>query len=339
MSGKKFIFIVVIAVILLVKGIVPLHFGNDNIYYLTQKDSLDCAIILDNDMYSSKGRPVGFHYELLRLFGDYTSTTVIIDPPAESPICWEKLLAQEYDILVVNIKDSVPAAYKERILLTAPIRDNYHWAVAKENTETLNSINFWFAAFKRDKSYKQVTNRYFRSYRIEPYIEGNLQANALSPYDGIIKKYSKYIGLDWRLLSSVVYQESRYSIGAASHRKAQGLMQVKSSTAKRYGIENIYDPELNVKAGTLHIDYLCNLYRKEGLDSANVIKFALGAYNAGEGRIQESREVAAANGLNPDKWEEVTQAFSIMNNFSGKETIRYVDEVLARFEQYKTVIN
>lgn len=340
MFGKRLIITIsAIIIIIVVKGVVSYRSPYDSDYYFIKKDTLNCAIILEDDMYSSKGRPIGFHYEMLRLLGDYTNTNVVIESKENIQTIWDKLIVGEYDILVVSDNDSIPPKYKEELLFSVPIRENFSWVVSTNEGNILNSINFWFAEFQKDKHYKRVTNRYFRSYRIQPHIEGNSQATALSPYDDIIKKYSTYFGIDWRLLSSVIYQESRYSIGASSHRNAQGLMQIKRSTAKSYGIDDIFDPELNVKAGTLHIEYLLNIFRKEGLDSTNVIKFALGSYNAGEGRIQECRQAAAKLGLNPNDWEEVTQSFESMNNFSGKETIRYVNEVIERFEQYKVVIN
>ena len=127
-------------------------------------------------------------------------------------------------------------------------------------------------------------------------------------------------------------------MGAQSSRSAKGLMQIKQSTAARYGIDDIYDPDLNVKAGTLHIDYLLNIYRKEGVDSANVIKFALAAYNAGEGRIQECRNVADSLGYNANEWDEVVKVFDKMPNFSGKETKRYVNAIMEKYESYKEII-
>ncbi|MDD4670983.1 MAG: transglycosylase SLT domain-containing protein [Bacteroidales bacterium] len=327
-------------VIILIWMITPSQVGNDNNFYTFSKEKVECSILINGGMFASKGRPVGFNYELLRVFADFNNCIANIDPPAESYDCWKELVKGNYDILVVNINDTVPEYYSDMIFLSVPINNNGVWAVTRDNLKMLNAINFWLAEFQDDKSYKQMIYRYFRSYKIEPYlVPDGEKVSALSPYDAIIKKYSKYIGVDWRLLSSVIYQESRYSMGAESPRNALGLMQIKKGTASRYGIDNLYDPELNVKAGTLHIDYLLKMFHDQGIDSANVIKFALASYNAGEGRIMECRQVADSLGLDPNNWDEVTKAFSKMPNFVGKETIRYVNAILERFENYKQIIN
>lgn len=311
----------------------------DDSYFKYQGRELTCSIILEGSMYQSSGRPVGFNYELLRIFADYNYCTMTVEPPIPSPDCWEKLIKNQYDILVFNLTDSIPEEYLDKLYISVPIRGDNVWIVAKDRRQTLNAINFWLAKFQQGKSFKQIMYRYFRSYRIEPYQESDLSVNALSPYDAIIKKYSKYIGMDWRLLSAVVYQESRYFMGAQSTKSAKGLMQIKQSTAARYGITDLYDPDLNVKAGALHIDYLLDIYQNDGIDSANVIKFALAAYNAGEGRIQECRKMADSLGYNANDWEEVVKVFDNMPNFSGKETRRYVNAILEKFESYKQVIS
>ena len=62
-------------------------------------------------------------------------------------------------------------------------------------------------------------------------------------------------------------------------------MQIKESVAKSYGVENIYNPQENIKAGTLHLKRLQNMYKKMGADSLNAILLTIAAYNCGEGRI------------------------------------------------------
>ena len=330
--------IIFLLVILLIRELFSDDRSSIDNYYKSDINELACSIILEGGMYYSYGKPVGFNYEMLSYFADYNNDIIKIDPPQPSPACWDSLINGNYDILVISTHDSIPKHYLNRIYTSVPIQENNVWAVSKKNIKLLNEINFWFADFKNDRLFKQLKKRYFRSYKIEPYLEQNTVAYGLSPYDAIVKKYGKYIGMDWRLLSSLIYEESRYYMGVESNKSAKGLMQIKASTAEHYGVENIYDPDLNIKAGSLHIQYLLEMFKAEGLDSTNVIKFTLAAYNAGEGRIADCRKHAASKGFNPDVWEEVSKSFSSMPSFSGKVTINYVNDILDRYEKYKTVI-
>ena len=113
-------------------------------------------------------------------------------------------------------------------------------------------------------------------------------------YDDLLKQYSKELGWDWRMLAAVVYQESKFSINSTSHRGATGLMQVMPSTAEYYGIDDLLDPEKNLKAGTRHLKRLQKMFEKSGMDQTEQIKFTLAAYNAGEGRIADCRRFAEA---------------------------------------------
>ena len=122
-----------------------------------------------------------------------------------------------------------------------------------------------------------MCNRYFRSYSTESLFKLESAPSNISPYDDIIKKYSNFVDLDWLLVASVAYQESHYYMGLQSSRDAKGIMQIKTSTAERYGITDLFDPDLNIKAGVMHLQYLVRPYRSEGLDSLNVVKFALAA--------------------------------------------------------------
>ncbi|MCG7956811.1 MAG: lytic transglycosylase domain-containing protein, partial [Candidatus Thiodiazotropha endolucinida] len=65
---------------------------------------------------------------------------------------------------------------------------------------------------------------------------------------------------------------------AVSHKGAQGLMQLMPATAKRYGVENSYDPRQNLRGGATYLKDLLRMFEYD-------IKLALAAYNAGENAV------------------------------------------------------
>jgi len=307
--------------------------GKLNNYHIYHKDTLVCSIITD-----SKSRQGGFNRELLERFAKYSGSESRIVPSAGSELDWKYLVEGKYDMLVFSLNDSIPEQYISDVMITRETGGRDACAVRVGEKRLLNSFNFWLSDFKSDDTYKQMVFRFFRAYRLSAMPEKFDHTSAISPYDNIIKKYSDDIDADWRLISAIIYEESRFINSLSSPKNAQGLMQIKESTAARYGVEDLMDPELNIKAGTLHFDYLFNLYRKDGLDSANVIKFALASYNAGAGRIKQCREHAASVGLDPNDWEEVVKGFDSMPNFKGTQTTKYVKNVVDLFERYKQVV-
>lgn len=87
----------------------------------------------------------------------------------------------------------------------------------------------------------------------------------------------------WRcLIQALIWQESRFNIGARSPAAAYGLTQIIPGTAKQLGIYPEYyeNPVLQVVGGARYLAQ--QLDRFDG----NII-YALGAYNAGPGRIIE----------------------------------------------------
>lgn len=128
-------------------------------------------------------------------------------------------------------------------------------------------------------------------------------------------------------------------------------MQIKESTGKRYGIENIYDPEDNIKAGTSYLRSIYSNYTKKGADSLNAILITLAAYNCGEGRIEDCMSLAESEGRDPLVWDELKEVIPLLSTeeyyrkiniklgkFKGKETIKFVDEITQRYEHYKDMI-
>ena len=201
-----------------------------------------------------------------------------------------------------------------------------------------------------------VADRYARRLRlarVEPVVTDTLPRGMcanyiISPYDSLIKHYSDSVGLDWRLVSAVIYHESRFDKDVRSHRGAAGLMQMMPSTAEWLGADDITDPIEGVRVGTLYLKRLHNAYRNHTDDPQERLKFALAAYNAGIGRIQDCIHFARLRGVDSSYWANIVSIIPEMRDdsileidtikfgkFRGDETIAYVDNVLEKYEQYK----
>ncbi|MDE1924523.1 MAG: lytic transglycosylase domain-containing protein, partial [Gammaproteobacteria bacterium] len=72
---------------------------------------------------------------------------------------------------------------------------------------------------------------------------------------------------------------SGFNPRAVSKRGAIGLMQLRPSTARHYGVTDIYDPAQNIRAGAR---FLGDLMARFGSN----LELALAAYDAGEGAVE-----------------------------------------------------
>jgi len=83
------------------------------------------------------------------------------------------------------------------------------------------------------------------------------------------------------LLHAVVRAESAYDPTAVSPAGAAGLMQLMPATAARYRVENLQDPNENLRGGARYLRDLLDMF-------GNDLQLALAAYNAGENAVVQS---------------------------------------------------
>lgn len=317
-------------------GMQPMSNVEDTLdYYRPGRDTLRCAIALRSQPSSHEGRGAGFSTEMLQYFGDYANAAVVIEPGSGNHTFLDSLEENKIDILVLDYpEENISEEREDNFYVSHLIRNNIHWVTSTEDTHLLSMINVWLEDFVGSRLYRRTIARQYRTYS-KPRI--NPETGAVSPFDEIIKQYASRTGIDWLLLASLMYQESQYYVGA-EYKEAKGLMQVTDVTAARYGVSDLFSPEGNIKAGSLHLKYLMNKYAQEGLDSLNIIKFALAAYNAGDGRIEQCRNHALSEGKNPNDWEEVVTTFATNNKFIGRTTTAYVRDIIGRWEELRETV-
>lgn len=229
------------------------------------------------------------------------------------------------------------------------------WAINLHNTELLKEVNKWIEDFNNTNLQAVIYNKYFKDMKARkrsasPYI--SLKGGKISVYDKHIKKYSKKINWDWRLIASLIFQESRFNPDIQSWAGAFGLMQLMPATAKRFGASKNSSPEQNIAAGVKFIRWLDNQLKDKVPDDEERVKFILASYNVGLGHVLDARRLAEANGKDPNIWTDNVDFF-ILNKSNpeyynselvkygycrGIETFNYVKEVMARYEMYKEVI-
>jgi membrane-bound lytic murein transglycosylase F len=263
----------------------------------------------------------------------------------------------EYTICNSNLIESFKTIYPELDFETVIKKSEpIVWNFRKSSTVLESKVNEWLNDFKSSTRYTLLINRYFSTE--SKWAQTNdrydaINAKSISKYDAIIKKYSEEINWDWRLLASLIYQESRFKPQAKSNRGAWGLMQLMPSTRKYFGIDTTATPEQQIKAGVRYIKFLDNVFKDDVKDKKERIHFILASYNIGPGHIFDAQKIAVKLGKEPTKWfNSVDSCLLSKSNpehykdpeiqfgyCKGTETFNFVQEIMGRFHHYKNVIS
>jgi len=96
--------------------------------------------------------------------------------------------------------------------------------------------------------------------------------------EAIIANHSVAQNLDPRLVRALIQAESGYNVKAVSNKGAIGLMQLMPDTASELNIRDPYDPDQNIKGGTMYLRQMIDHF-------AGKVELAIAAYNAGPGAV------------------------------------------------------
>ena len=305
-------------------------------------EELTCVIDLGNEMYSSRGLETGLNYQLVHEFAKDNHCRVKVIAARATDNYLDSLCNGDVDIVITNDKEMYSSSGSVSIL--NEMSDRSFWAVKDSNKNQIRQFNNWIGHMKNSGKYEDLQTIYTGTLNPQKRAERGVRSSRISPYDNIIKKHAKSLGWDWRMVAAVIYQESKFAISTRSSRGAQGLMQVMPRTGEHYGVDDLLDPEQNIIAGTSHLKRLQRLFSKYDLTQEELIKFTLAAYNAGEGRVMDCRNFAAAKGFDNSKWEEILKVIPMMREdsileeesvklgkFQGYETIDYVEGVMSHY--------
>lgn len=232
------------------------------------------------------------------------------------------------------------------------------FTIHRKHRKLVSALNKFIQSSKNDHELYALYDKYFKTSRLfaentnRETIEEGTSTDAISNYDGLVQKYAAEINWDWRLVSAMIWQESKFKPTAKSWAGATGLMQLMPATARRFGLntmQEIYHPELNIKTGTKYIAWLENFW-KEIEDETERKKFIMASYNAGEGHVKDAQRLTKKYGYDPKIWDGNVEYFLLNKSkpafyrdpvckygyCRGSEPFHYVRNIIKKYAQYKS---
>lgn len=229
------------------------------------------------------------------------------------------------------------------------------WAVRNDSPELCEALNRWLVKAKKSGELAIIRDKYynrqnrFRKHALHVFYSN--QAGTISTFDKLVKKTAKEIDWDWRLLSSLIYEESQFDADALSWAGAMGLMQLMPATGAHFKAHNLFDPAENLKAGARYLRSL-DADWKEIDDRLTRLKFILASCNVGTGHVRDAQKLALKYGAKPDLWEDNVEKYLALTSESkyyndpaatlgycnGKIAVLYTRNIIDRYDLYRAVI-
>lgn len=123
---------------------------------------------------------------------------------------------------------------------------------------------------------------------------------AITPYDELLRREGREHGIDWRLLASIMYEESRFDPQAIGPGGSAGLFQFMPATWQDLGVGDPHDPEEAAAAASWYVSWLMEQF--SDLAEPDRLAMAIASYNAGAGHVFDAQRLAASMGFDPERW-------------------------------------
>ncbi|MCC8089787.1 MAG: transglycosylase SLT domain-containing protein [Rikenellaceae bacterium] len=223
----------------------------------------------------------------------------------------------------------------------------------REDSLVAQHFESWLNVFERSDKYAEL-NRLYNGSGINDKIFNTASVQSggrISKFDNIIKRIAEQEKMDWRLISAIAYQESKFNPDAVSNKGACGLMQVMPKVAEQFNYcpDDLLDVETNI---TVAVQLLKTIEKSiifdNNTDIDNKISIILACYNCGIGHVLDARRLATKYGENPNNWKNVKKYLALKSNaeiiadeavrsgrFNGiKETSAFVSNVRDKYASY-----
>lgn len=216
----------------------------------------------------------------------------------------------------------------------------------------------WFMPKSGENDLKKAAGRYFERIRengklaalVERYYghTGHINQigarafaikmeNRLPKWESLIHKVAGNVGMDWRLLAAMSYQESHWNPHAKSPTGVRGMMMLTQTTAAEIGVNNRLDPHQSLLGGARYFRIIRERL-PNSIREPDRTWMALAAYNVGMSHLEDARVMTQKQGGDPNRWVDVMERLPLLQNrryykhtrfgyARGSESVAYVQHI------------
>jgi soluble lytic murein transglycosylase-like protein len=127
--------------------------------------------------------------------------------------------------------------------------------------------------------------------------------------------YASAFDVPLELVEAVIQVESAWNPFAVSRKGAAGLMQLMPQTARRFGVQDRFNIEENIRGGVAYLAWLIRLFQGD-------LRLAVAAYQAGESQIL-LRGLAYASQEVFDYVRRVAELYRVLRRETGRRPAKH----------------
>jgi membrane-bound lytic murein transglycosylase F len=279
----------------------------------------------------------------------YPDLVWVENPGTETEELLNRLAARQIDYTIADSNEfAVSRAYhpEMRIAFDLTQGKSLAWAINAHDSSLPTRVSAFFATLKADGQLNAILDRHYNNLRRFEYVQARdfmeHIALRLPSYRAWFKEAAASMGIDWRLLAAIGYQESHWIPDATSPTGVRGLMMLTENTARSLGVTDRLDPRQSIFGGAQYFVHVRNKVPSRIRDPDRSW-FALAAYNVGFGHLEDARVLTQLHGKDPDRWNDVREYLPLLsqerwytrvkNGYArGWEPVRFVDNIRAYYD-------
>jgi membrane-bound lytic murein transglycosylase F len=266
------------------------------------------------------------------------------NPSAETEELLHRLSRREFDYTVADSNEfAIGRSFHPEIRVAFDLSGGkaLAWAVTTQDPSLLKRVTAFFASIQAEGRLASILDTYYAGTDRFDYIQARVFIehieSRLPLYRHWFREAAAEIGVDWRLLAAIGYQESHWNPLATSFTGVRGLMMLTEETARGLNVTDRLDPRASIFGGARHFQQVRNQIPKRILEPDRTW-FALAAYNVGIGHLEDARILTQMHGKNPDSWADVREHLPLLTQSKwytrvkrgyarGWEPVRFVDNI------------
>lgn len=292
---------------------------------------------------------------------DSLSSALLYVTPRDVFDLARSLSSDQFDLMICEKSEALLAAgLYQNVVSTYEFEEEVPVSLVftAENEALKDDFSRWIESFRATRDYAAVTRVYLEKGFVSQFPtinKPNRVIGGISVWDNLIREVGEKEAVDWRLLSAIAYNESRFRTDVESHRGAKGMMQIMPVVARQFNMEesDLHDPRTSLTVAARLLKTIENMMGfDESVSDSDRLSIVLAAYNCGVGNVTNARRLAITHGEDKNSWEAVSKYLVLMGDkdfvsdtvnyrtFRGSgETLAFVDNVLDKYTAYRSAVD